>query len=63
MLPANERIEKIRSAPKHSTRILRKRTPEEKELRLRQALEHDNDAGLSAVDEYVFLKHKETAGR
>lgn len=63
MLPVEERMEKIRSAPKHSTRILRKRTPEEKEQRRRQAMEHDNDAGLSSVDEYVFLKHREVAGK
>lgn len=63
MLTPKERAEKIKAAPKHSTRILRKLSPEEHEKHLRHALEHDNDAGMSSADEYAFLKQREASGK
>lgn len=63
MISPKERTEKIRSAPRNSERYFRKLTPEEKEKHLREALDHDKDAGLSSVDEYVYLKQKEADGR
>ena len=63
MISPKERAEKIRSAPRNSERFIRKMTPEEHEKHLRRALEHDNDAGMSSTDEYVYLKHKETNGK
>lgn len=63
MITPKERTEKMRSAHKNSERYFRKLAPEEKEKHLREALDHDKDAGLSSVDEYVYLKRKETDGR
>ncbi|MDR0362094.1 MAG: hypothetical protein LBJ46_05340 [Planctomycetota bacterium] len=57
-----EWAEKIKSAPGNSTRIFRKLPPKKREEHIRKALEHDNDAGMSAVDEYVYLKNKEANG-
>ncbi len=62
MLTPKERSEKIRSAPKNSRRFL-KVSREEYEKHVKRALEHEKDGGLSSVDEYVFLKHKEADGK
>ena len=35
-------------------------TPEERDTHVRKALEHENDSGMSAVDEYVYLKKRQT---
>ncbi len=43
--------------------FFRKITTEKKDEEIRHALEHDNDSGLSSVDEYVYLKQKETNGK
>ncbi|MDR1612767.1 MAG: hypothetical protein LBT97_08280 [Planctomycetota bacterium] len=59
MMDPSELAEKIRNAPSNSTRIFRKLPPKKQEERIRKALDHDNDAGMSAVDEYVYLKQKE----
>lgn len=63
MLTHKEKTEKIKKAPSNSGRFLKPLPPEEHDKRLRRALEHDNDAGLSSVDEYVFLKNKEANGK
>lgn len=55
-----ERAEKIRNAPSNSRRFIRKMTPEERDTHVRKALEHENDSGMSAVDEYVYLKKRQT---
>lgn len=62
MITPEERIEKIRSAPRNSERFFRKLTPEQKEERLHRALHHDNDAGLSSSDEHAYLKRNEVEG-
>ena len=58
-----ERAEKIRQAPRNSERFFRKMSPKKKEEELRHALDHDNDSGLSSVDEYVYLKKQEADGK
>ena len=63
MITPKEKTQKIKMAPSNSQRFLKKMTPEQHEKHLRHALEHDNDAGMSSVDEYVYLKHKETNGK
>lgn len=58
-----ERAEKIRNAPSNSRRFFKKLTPAQRDTEIRRALEHDNDAGMSAVDEYVYQKKQATEGK
>lgn len=64
MITPKEKAEKIRSAPRHSERIFRNLTPEQREQHAKKALEHENDPGrMSSVDEYVYLKKCEADGK
>lgn len=62
MIDPKERAEKIRNAPRNTSRRFRILTPEQREQRRRQALDHDNDAGMSSTDEYVYQRHREIDG-
>lgn len=62
MLTSKEKTEKIRNATKQTGRFL-KLPKEEYEKHLKRALEHEKDAGMTSVDEYVYQKHQETSGK
>ncbi|MCC8109176.1 MAG: hypothetical protein LIQ30_09070 [Planctomycetes bacterium] len=63
MIDPKERAEKIRQAPRNSERYFRKLSEKKKEEELQHALHHDNDSGLSSVDEFVYLKKRESEGK
>lgn len=63
MITPQERMEKIRKAPSNSGRWLKKMAKPQHDEELQHALHHDNDAGLSSTDEYVYLHTKEVDGR
>lgn len=63
MITPRERAEKIRNAPKNTSLRFKKMTPEEREKHRRQAVEHDNDAGMSSTDEFVFQRRREVDGQ
>lgn len=63
MIHPKDRAEKIRQAPSNSGRWIKKMPQEKKEEHLAHALHHDNDAGMSSTDEFVYLRKQETEGR
>lgn len=63
MIRPEERIEKIRKAPSNSGRWLKGLSKEKHDEHIQHALQHDNDAGMSSTDEYVYLRSKEVSGR
>ena len=63
MLDPKERAEKIRNAPNNTTRVFHKLTPEEREQRIKNALEREKHPGLSSSDEYAFLRNTESSGK
>lgn len=63
MITPKERADKIKKAPSNSGRWLKSLSKEKHDERLQHALHHDNDAGLSSTDEYVYLHAKEVNGR
>lgn len=63
MIHPKEKAEKMRQAPSNSGRWIKKMSAEKRTEHVTRALQHDNDAGLSSTDEYVYLKQKEVEGK
>lgn len=62
MITPQEKAEKMRQASKTTGRFIKKH-PEAHDKRMKEALEHEHDAGLSSVDEYVYLKKNQVEGK
>lgn len=63
MIHPTEKAEKMRQAPSNTRIWTRQMNSERRAVHLKKALHHEDGAGLSSTDEFVFLKQKEVDGK